>query len=99
MAAVLLRGVRLSRSSGWRGGAPGLRACRSKRQPGLPIRLSATPTLLYSTSSPGKGLGVVGRFVRRQVYLVLLLGGVSAGALLLVSSPFFRVTFAPCYSV
>jgi hypothetical protein len=31
-----------------------------------------------------RGLGVAGRFVKRQVYLVLLLGGVSTGALMLV---------------
>ena len=85
MAAVLLRGIRLqplSRSSGWRGAPPGVRGYR----PGKRLPASPTPSLLYSTSSPaGKGVGIVGRFLRRQVYLLLILGGVSTGALLLVS--------------
>ena len=85
MAAVMLRGIRLqplARSPGWRGVAPGV---RGYRHPRLQTRLPVTPSLVYSTSSPGKGFGVVGRFLRRQIYLVLLLGGVSTGALLLVS--------------
>jgi optic atrophy protein 1 len=87
MAAVMLRGIRLqplARSPGWRGVAPGVRGYRPKRHPRLQTRLPVTPSLVYSTSSPGKGFGVVGRFLRRQIYLVLLLGGVSTGALLLV---------------
>ena len=88
MAAVMLRGIRLqplARSPGWRGITPGVRGYRPKKHPRLQTRLPVTPSLVYSTSSPRKGFGVVGRFLRRQIYLVLLLGGVSTGALLLVS--------------
>lgn len=48
--------------------------------------LSNSPSTLYSTSPAGRAASVVGRFVKRQTYILLLVGGISSGALLLVSA-------------
>lgn len=79
MAARLLRCRSLLRTYGKLGTASGVRAM--KRYPPCLLSLAAS----YSTPPVGRGFGLVGRFVKRQVYLVLVVGGVSAGALLLVS--------------
>ena len=82
MAAMLLRCrscLPLLRAYGRLGTTSRTRAL--KRYPPCALSLTAP----YSTPPVGRGFGMVGRFVKRQVYLVLLVGGVSAGALLLVS--------------
>lgn len=51
-----------------------------------PSLLLNSPSTLYSTSPVGKGASLVGRFVKRQAYILLLVGGISSGALLLVGA-------------
>lgn len=49
-----------------------------------PLVLSNTPSTPYSSSPSGRAASMVGRFVKRQAYILLLVGGISSGALLLV---------------
>lgn len=61
-----------------------------------PTFLSRRTSALYSSSPAGRGVAMVGQFVKRQAYFVLLVGGVSAGALLLVSAAMRRNVTCDC---